>query len=875
MCKLCFANLGSRIADHRSVPRLRGLTARRCARVGLVGRLAQPRVEAVRELSDTPRGTARPIRTASGNQRAIPRVGGVAYEDRCIPSFNEFLPLWADHAFLENEKKKKEGYVPIPLAMSRGGAVTYALLLIGRRRRRDTPQLSLSLLSGAGQATRPRLRQHNVPRGGTRGPLPSLFVPTGIPGGGREQRMFTRRFTVFVSVAATLLVGALEASAQIEIVVRSGGASGPCGGTDPNTLVFSSSDPNPQPALIAGGNVAPECACGAPGNQDPNMFPVTTHSTGDTWGDFTTTFELPLGVTSPAMILSVRADDGAALYLNTHLLQTIDYYVSGAPTTHVIQDNDPRHFQEGMNTLRFYVVNTGNGYFGEPGGRGGEGDCMHVQYEARVTAVACSAPGYTLHTVLDAPGCTSVDMSPDRTRLYARMVYGDWDEGYRVFDSNTYDILQDFHPIGPAPWSGRVSADGQYLWTSMYYNGTVAKLNLATGNIDAQISVGSWPNALEADGTRRYMYAGQGSPGAGWNGSIKKIDTQTETIVGSAALTGEPSQVEALTSAGDYLYIATKNHTPSVLHKIRTSDMSVVGSLSLPSSIAGHVYLSLNPSGSEVYVPDTASNLVRVIDTGSMMETGTFSLAVPVGFFASPDGTHAFVMAGANDPVRIDIFDICTQSVTQSFPLTGHGVFNYMNTPVWDGPTGRVFVPFAGSTEQGNRGGVAVLVPEGGCGACCDDAVGDCIITTANECTFRYGGDGSTCATIDPACEPPLLTGACCDTLNGVCSEGILGADCIGDQRIWTHGASCAEVVCDPAPGACCDQDVFGTCTVTTVMACNCTKCVWHKLLTCEDIECTHTAIPTVSQWGLVVLTLLLLSGAKIYFARRQTATPS
>ena len=31
--------------------------------------------------------------------------------------------------------------------------------------------------------------------------------------------------------------------------------------------------------------------------------------------------------------------------------------------------------------------------------------------------------------------------------------------------------------------------------------------------------------------------------------------------------------------------------------------------------------------------------------------------------------------------------------------------------------------------------------------------------------------------------------------------------------------------------------------------------------------------IPTVSEWGLVVLTLLLLIGAKIYFGRRQTPT--
>ncbi|MDO8632320.1 MAG: IPTL-CTERM sorting domain-containing protein, partial [Phycisphaerales bacterium] len=43
----------------------------------------------------------------------------------------------------------------------------------------------------------------------------------------------------------------------------------------------------------------------------------------------------------------------------------------------------------------------------------------------------------------------------------------------------------------------------------------------------------------------------------------------------------------------------------------------------------------------------------------------------------------------------------------------------------------------------------------------------------------------------------------------------------------------------------------------------------------CDEAQhtCRDPRIPTVSQWGLVVLTLLLLIGAKIYFARRETAT--
>jgi len=72
-------------------------------------------------------------------------------------------------------------------------------------------------------------------------------------------------------------------------------------------------------------------------------------------------------------------------------------------------------------------------------------------------------------------------------------------------------------------------------------------------------------------------------------------------------------------------------------------------------------------------------------------------------------------------------------------------------------------------------------------------------------------------------------TGACCDTLNGVCSEGILAGDCVADQRIWTYGASCAEVECvDP------------------------------------------TIIPTVTAWGLVVMTLLVMTAGTVMIGRRR-----
>jgi hypothetical protein len=136
------------------------------------------------------------------------------------------------------------------------------------------------------------------------------------------------------------------------------------------------------------------------------------------------------------------------------------------------------------------------------------------------------------------------------------------------------------------------------------------------------------------------------------------------------------------------------------------------------------------------------------------------------------------------------------------------------------------------------------------------------------------GKVGDYCAS-NADCNVPAATcledtGSCCDTLAGSCTDGVLFADCSGAQRIWTKNGECATVACDAVLGACCDADPFGSCTDTTSAGCTCDKCTWSKLQSCSTVECTHNSIPTVSEWGLVVLTLLLLTGAKVFFGRRE-----
>ncbi|MCP4589831.1 MAG: YncE family protein [bacterium] len=323
---------------------------------------------------------------------------------------------------------------------------------------------------------------------------------------------------------------------------------------------------------------------------------------------------------------------------------------------------------------------------------------------ATASSAVQAVPAYHLDGFLDAPICTSVDLSPDRSTVYARAHFGSFDEGYRAFEATpTYEHIRDY-PVEGSPWAGRVSADGQHIWTTRYYPGDVAKMNLTTGNLDASLPLGSWTTGLEFDSQRRYLYVGENHPGTGAMGSIHKIDTFTDSVVGiPAPVNGEPGHHIVVSPDDAYVYTITDNTTPKRLHKIRTSDMQVVDTHDLSGS-ENHVGFSLSPDGSVAYVPEASGDKVHLIDTATMDELDFWSLPDAKGFFVSPDGTHALVL---NDGPGIRVFDLASQSVDfiedDLLILTGWA----RGTPYWDDTSGRVYVP-----QDGFNGGVAVLVPE-------------------------------------------------------------------------------------------------------------------------------------------------------------------
>jgi len=168
-------------------------------------------------------------------------------------------------------------------------------------------------------------------------------------------------------------------------------------------------------------------------------------------------------------------------------------------------------------------------------------------------------------------------------------------------------------------------------------------------------------------------------------------------------------------------------------------------------------------------------------------------------------------------------------------------------------------------------------------GACCDrspDLGGVCtegVLFADCQGSYQVWTIDATCA--DVTCTE--VRGACCDGVTGNCANGKLRSECQGQSQLWSPDQLCADVTCDPDPGACCDHinpdplSRIGVCTNGVIMAdCQGASRVWTKGTTCAQVECVadFQAIPTVSEWGLVVLAIVLVVMAKLAFRQLRTA---
>lgn len=158
-------------------------------------------------------------------------------------------------------------------------------------------------------------------------------------------------------------------------------------------------------------------------------------------------------------------------------------------------------------------------------------------------------------------------------------------------------------------------------------------------------------------------------------------------------------------------------------------------------------------------------------------------------------------------------------------------------------------------------------------GACCDGITGTC---TDNVTSSDCMGDQQTWFKAATCSQTICLqhTGACCDRTTGTCTDDVVPGDCVGDQQTWFKDTRCIDVSCLEHTGACCVRRV---CT-DDIPESMCTSDKWFKKAPCTDATvaevCTsQIGVPALTQWGTVIMTLLLVVGARVYFGHRSPRT--
>ncbi len=149
-------------------------------------------------------------------------------------------------------------------------------------------------------------------------------------------------------------------------------------------------------------------------------------------------------------------------------------------------------------------------------------------------------------------------------------------------------------------------------------------------------------------------------------------------------------------------------------------------------------------------------------------------------------------------------------------------------------------------------------------GACCSNGSNCTEGVTESYCT-NLGGQwypGLTCADITDC------AGACC-----------VGASCMGNMEqffcenaflgTWYIGEDCATFNCNnPNVGACCvDGNCVGNFTEATCLSFGGS---WHQGEDCAIYSCSTESIPTLSEWGMLIMGLLLLASGTIAIIRKR-----
>lgn len=211
-----------------------------------------------------------------------------------------------------------------------------------------------------------------------------------------------------------------------------------------------------------------------------------------------------------------------------------------------------------------------------------------------------------------------------------------------------------YDPSFSEPYTVTINASGTKAYITNSNGSTVSIIDIPSNTVIGTIGGFDGPSgfAITPNQTTAYVnnYGGPEGVMSGNGKTVRVVDLQTNSIVGSPITVGTAPAGLGVTPNGAYVYVINYidgNPGTGTISIIRTSDNTVVGTI---PGFSGPFSIAITPDGSFAYVTNFGSNnfepygtTVSVVDLSSNTIVKTISLGIqPSGLAITPDGRYAY-----------------------------------------------------------------------------------------------------------------------------------------------------------------------------------------------------------------------------------------
>ncbi len=189
------------------------------------------------------------------------------------------------------------------------------------------------------------------------------------------------------------------------------------------------------------------------------------------------------------------------------------------------------------------------------------------------------------------------------------------------------------------PFGVAAAADGKRVFVTNYTGGSMSVIDTATDTVVRTVSpVGFLPRGVVANPVGPYVYiANQATD------DVAFVNTTNDSFSVVRMHAGASPYGVAIDPLGQFLYVALQGDGKLIV--MNASAGTILGSIQLESGLAG---VAVSPDGKRVYVTNTSSGTVSVVDVDSVARTWTLNRRVtvgsmPVGVSVSSDSSRVYV----------------------------------------------------------------------------------------------------------------------------------------------------------------------------------------------------------------------------------------